>query len=402
MPILSNYNSFNGRHWETGSVHNYFAGRGVKAPHTGQPYSEAFLLGLSGGIVMGYFVFNYEGYDPMPRILTRNTFDPMDTLLERLGGVQEIEHTAKADKAVNLLVESLENGVAPIVWADTYSLPYQNSPELLEEMWAMNPLVVYGYDEPAGTVLIADRANVPLTITTAELAAARGRIKKFKNRILNLDPPNVDKLASAVQMSIWACIKLFTERPPKGGKNSFGFAAYRTWADMLVKTKGRRTWAKEFPAGSALYSGLTESFYYTNLFGQRGAGDRPQYADFLEEAAVLLNRPALAEVGQKFRASGKAWEGLNLALLPDEVEPLRQVRELMIEQDRLFIESGQATLDEQRQIIDQLAAIKAEVTADFPLDEAGIQQLRANIADNVMAIHDIEFDAVMSLQEAMG
>jgi hypothetical protein len=171
---------------------------------------------------------------------------------------------------------------------------------------------------------------------------------------------------------------------------------------MLSKSKGRGSWAKEFPPGSALYTGLTDSFYYTNLFGQQGAADRAQYADFLDEAAVLLNKPALTEVGQKFRVSGQAWQALNLALLPDEVEPLRQARELMIQQNQLFIEGGQSTLDEQRTIDGRLTEIKQQVSADFPLDEAGIQQLREKTADKVMTIHDIEYEAIMALQEAMG
>jgi hypothetical protein len=89
MAVLYDYHHFLGRHWETGSVCNHFAYQGVKAPHTGKPYSEAMLLGISGGIVMGYFSFSYEGYDPQARILTRNTFNPLDTLLERLGVVQK-------------------------------------------------------------------------------------------------------------------------------------------------------------------------------------------------------------------------------------------------------------------------------------------------------------------------
>ena len=402
MPVLSNYNSFNGRHWETGSVHNHYAARGVIAPHTGKPYSEAFFLGLSGGIVMGYFVFNYEGYDPHARILTRNTFDPMDTMLERLGIIQDLQQTAKPENAVRNLVESLEEGVAPIVWADVFSLPYNAISVGLDDMWLMYPIVVYGYDETADTVCIADRAAVPLTVTTAELAQARGKIKKFKHRLLNLDPPNPDKLAAAVQMSIWACIKLFTEKPPKGSKNNFGFAAFRHWAEMLVKTKGRRSWAAEFPPGSALYSGLTSPFFDINTFGKDGAADRDKYADFLDEAAVLLNRPALKEVGQKFRASAQAWEAVNLALLPDHVEPFRRTRELMLRQNRLFIEGGQANLDETRRITAQLDELKREVSADFPLDEAGVQQLKENLADKVTAVHDIEYEAVMMLQEAMG
>ena len=68
MPILENYQQFNGRHWETGTVCNFLAYTGVKAPHTGRPYSEALLMGVSGGAVMGYFSFAYEGYDPHARI----------------------------------------------------------------------------------------------------------------------------------------------------------------------------------------------------------------------------------------------------------------------------------------------------------------------------------------------
>lgn len=403
MPILSNYNNFNGRHWETGSVHNHFAARGFSAPHTDQPYSEAFLLGLSGGIVLGYFVFIYEGYDPHARILTRNTFDPMDTMLERLGVIQDLQHTASPDKAVRNLVDSLEEGVAPIVWADLFSMPYNAIPIAQEEeIWIMYPVVVYGYDKAADKVCIADRSNTPLTVTTAELAQARGKIKKFKHRLLILDPPNTEKLVSAVQMSIWGTIKLYTEKPPKGSKKNFGFTAFKNWADSLVKTKGRRAWAKVFPPGSALYTGLADSYYYTNYFGQNGVADRAQYADFLDEAAVLLNRPTLKEAGQKFRESAKGWEAINMALLPDEVEPLGRTRALMARQHQLFVAEGQESVEERRAISVQLGEIKRQVSADFPLNEAGIQRLKENVADKVMAVHDVEYEAIMMLQEAMG
>ena len=85
MTVLPDYDRFTGRHWETGSVANALAYRGVKAPHTGHHFSEALLMGVSGGAVMGYFNFSYENYDPQTRILTRNTFDPWDTMLSRLG-----------------------------------------------------------------------------------------------------------------------------------------------------------------------------------------------------------------------------------------------------------------------------------------------------------------------------
>ena len=105
MPKLNDYHHFAGRHWETGSIHNHWAYRRFKAPHTQQPYSEALLLGISGGIVMGYFSFAYAGYDPHVAILTRNTFDPMDAILTRLGVEQIILQTTNPKKATQNLVE---------------------------------------------------------------------------------------------------------------------------------------------------------------------------------------------------------------------------------------------------------------------------------------------------------
>jgi len=43
MPTLTRYRQFDGRHWETGSVHNVLAYRGVKAPQ----YSSMACLATS-------------------------------------------------------------------------------------------------------------------------------------------------------------------------------------------------------------------------------------------------------------------------------------------------------------------------------------------------------------------
>src|SRR5688572_17329357 len=128
MPLLDSYEQFDGLHWETGSVRNYLAAVGAKAPHTGQPYTEALLMGISGGAVMGYFSFAYAGYDPHVVILTRNTFDPLDTLLARLGIVQAVQQTSKPETAVANLTEALADGTPAIVWADQYMLPYNALP----------------------------------------------------------------------------------------------------------------------------------------------------------------------------------------------------------------------------------------------------------------------------------
>src|SRR6185503_3971315 len=102
---------FTGRHWETGSIHNALALQGVKAPHTGQPYSEALLLGISGGITFGYFTFEYKGYLPHVAMLTRNTFSPFSTMLERLGIAQDVRQTSKPEISEKNLQDTLASGL---------------------------------------------------------------------------------------------------------------------------------------------------------------------------------------------------------------------------------------------------------------------------------------------------
>ncbi len=265
----------------------------------------------------------------------------------------------------------------------------------------MLPVVVYGYDESEDRAWIADRARVPLTVAASELDTARARVKKDKFRILALEPPNPDKLASAVNAGIWDCIKLYTEKPPKGSKNNFGLAAFRWWAEMLTKPAKMRSWEKEFPAGSKMYAGLTSAFTDINTFGKDGCAERDMYADFLDEAATILSKPALNEVAQQFRESAHAWGTFGNALLPDDVEPLRETRELMLKRHRIFLDKGSAALPEIRQIDVRLKEIKNQVDDDFPLDEGGVVALREQVAGQLLDICAIEEQAVNTLRDAM-
>lgn len=400
MPILDNYQQFDGRHWETGTVCNYLAYTGVTAPHTDQPYSEALLMGVSGGAVMGYFSFAYKGYDPMARILTRNTFNPVDTMLARLGIVQHRQHTANPDKGVKNLVETLEDDEPAIVWADHFSLPYTALPKD-RGMWGMLPILVYGYDETADTVWIADRAPIPLTISTEALHTARARVKKDKFRVLTLEPPSADKLPSAVQAGIWDCLKLYTEKPPKGSKNNFGLAAYHHLAKLLTKPKTRQSWEREFPAGRKMLAGLKEMFNDINTFGKVDYAERDVYADFLDEASDILQKPALKEVAGHFRQSAKAWDAFSKLILPADVPLLGEMAQNLLKQRDLFRSKGSAAVPELKELKEQEKDLLDKAETDFPLDETEVVAFREKMATCLMEIHDIEATAVHALRDAM-
>lgn len=404
MPVLRDYRHFSGRHYETGAVHNILAYQGRAAPHTGAPLSEALLLGVSGGIAFGYFTFEYKGYDPQVALLTRNTFDPLETLLNRLGIARDVLQTASAETAYENLVNVLEGGHPALVWLDKMSLPYTVVP-YDERNWMTGPVVVYGVD--GDTAYVADRSAQPLTVTREALDRARGRVKKDRFRILVLDTPQMDKLSTAVHEGIWQCIRLYTEAPPRGRKESFGLAGLAYWAEMLTNTRNRQSWARYFPPGRRMLAALAGgpaqpgAWDWIKTWGTADGAERGVYADFLDEAAGLLGEPRLEDVAVRFREAAAVWNGLAQAMLPDTVSPLGEIRALKAHKHHLFIEQGDAALDEIREVNAQLELLRATASEAFPLDEAEAAAFREALAERVRQILTIERDAVAALQAAM-
>lgn len=391
MSVLTNYHHFAGRHYETGSLHNIFSYHNI-------PLSEAILLGLSGGITFGYFLFDYEGYDPYFNILTRNTFDPLDTMFDRLGVVRNVLQTTDETRARQNLLNILDQGDPALVWVDFYSMPYNRLPND-ENMWMMNPVVVYGLED--GKVCIADRSSQPLTVDVEKFMQARGRVKKDKYRVMSLEIPDIDKLPTAIQKGIWQCIGLFTEAPPKGSRENFGFAAYEHWFNMLTNTRNKQSWQRFFPAGSRLYAAQKNAIYWIQQWGMADGAERGAYADFLDEAALILGKPALSEVGKTFRRATDEWNVLAKAFLPDDVPLLRETRELMTKQHTIFTEYGDQKMDELRVIDQRLEAIKTAVISEYPMSDSEISAYREQLRSHVETIASLEREAIAQLQEAM-
>jgi hypothetical protein len=399
MAILKDYKAFDGYYFQSGSIRNALEYTGAKAPHTGKPYSEALLFGVSGGMAFGYFYFHYEGYDPHVNILTRNTFNLFEPIMERLGIPYEPKQTTNEEKGRKNLIDALENGDAPIVIADIFSLPYVGL-KFDENYWGMMPMVVYGYEN--GVAYIADRARVGLSVPAEDLDKARARVKKDKFSIFTLGSPNEAKLQSAVTIGIWDCIKLFTENPPKGSKNNFGFAAYEHWQTILSRSGNKASWSKTLPRGRQLFTGLLSAFNFSQLFGkdESRSAERLMMADFLDEAAVILNKPALKGIRPQLEKAGEAWCKLGETLLPDNVPMLKEARDLDIKKHSLFLNKGADSLAERQAIESRLDDLKA-ASVDFPLSEKGVEELQGQIAAQVKDVSAIEQVVIQMMREAM-
>lgn len=399
MTMLPNYHQFEGIGWETGPTHNALDYQGVKAPHTKKPLSEALLFGISGGLVAGYFTFEFPGYDPQFLFLNRFSFDPVTVIYERLGIKATIKQTDKPDKGLANLMAALDSGKPAIVFVDSYHMPYNNLKPGKDD-YGSNTVVVYGYD--GNTVSLADRAKVGLTVSADQLAVARARIKKDKHRVKTLAAPDLDKLPAAIKAGLESCVRNFTGDPPVAPlKGKFGLAAYHKWADLLTGTKEKLSWVKYFPAGARLYSALKNGYQSIEHHGTGGNSSRRMYADFLDEAAVILSTPDLKDVSKQFRAAAKHWDALTRAMLPDSVPALKETRDLLNQNYHLFMEQGGVSLPERQQIGQRLQALRDAVAAEFPMSDSEVTVFREGLREQVMKVHDAEKLAAEALQAAI-
>jgi hypothetical protein len=361
------------------------------------------LLGISGGITTGYFLFHYQAYDPQFVLLTRNTFDPFQALLERMGVAQTILQTTSEKKALSNLLGILEDGRPAIVFAD-YTLLDYNAINKDPGYWAMHPIVVYGHD--GGQAYIADRSSQPLSVSAEMLAAARGRVKKEKYRVIALEAPVAEKLPSAVQQGIWDCIRLFTEAPPHGTRKNFGLSALEHWANMLTNTRNPQGWARYFPDGRGLFSALAGSGVFPGMYewiggwGDGGA-ERGRYADFLEEAAALLDKPVLRIAAEKFRKSHGAWIELRALCLPDQVPLFAEAKQLLNQRYTAFIEEGRVARDRILDINARLKALLDEAGRHFPLTVAETTRFREDMSKQLLVIRELEVEAVKAMKTAI-
>jgi len=399
MPTLPDFSQFAGRYWDTAAIRSALDYQGSTAPHTGAAYSEAMLLGLSGGITFGYFTFHYRGYDPQVNLLTRNSFAPMERIFERMKIPRELRQSTSADRGRKHLLHALEAGYAPIASPDMWSLPYN---ALREDpgMWGGMPLVIFGYEPERGEAYIADRSHVPLTVPSEALDKARSRIKKDRQRLILLGAPAGERLPDAIRQGIADCIALMTEKPPKGSVKNFGLRALQHWADMLAKsTKG--SWAREYASGRTLLAALSSAYTFMGpAFGKTRQAERDVYADFLDEAADALGEDRWRECAAAYRVAGAAWQDLHQRLLPADLPILGETAQLIDRRVQLFKESGTEKLADILACRERLAALKSAAERDFPLDERELRALRAGLHEAVLRVLAAETRAVHALQAA--
>lgn len=397
---LQNFQQFSGVHPETAALRNALAYAGITTPHTGQPYTEAMILGIGGGLGAGYILWEFKEHNARVLVLGfrkewQYPVRYMQRICERLNVLAEVLESGGKGAADKNLRETLAAGQPAITWVDKAHLPYFQLPDSMKGHTG-EVVLVYGLE--GDTVLLADLADVPLTVPMADFVDGRNRIVSYKNRVMRLSPDlkaTVD-LPSVIRAGILDCVEHLSEP-----SDSFSLPTLRKWGRLIVDSKNAKGWRKVFADRLGLYSALRSIYENVVQSGTGGDALRGLYADFLTEAAPVTGIPALNDVAATYRTLAAQWIDLAHAALPDSVPALAETRHLLDQRHNLLMRHGNAAEADMQPLTDQLQAMSSQYNRSFPLADAEIDALFETLSAKLLALYDAEVAAIEKLRAAM-
>lgn len=394
MPDLPH---FPGIHPETTALRAALAHAGVTNPHTGESFTEAMVFGIAGGIGAGVFHFYYAAEDFASfYVAGRHRWHESDAYVsdacQRFGVTPTILESGGKKKAAAQLADAVGASGCAIAWVEMALLAYRGIPSFYAG-GGYHVIPVYSLTETEA--LIGDLTAEPIAIPLDDLAEARARIKKQKNRVLTLAGSQQDfDLRAAVLAGIKACHDGLANARMK----NFTLEAFKTWADRIHGSKGKDSWEQVFPPGHRLLQGLRSVYDFIERYHTGGGLMRPLYAAFFREAAAALDDDAFLPLAEMYADLGRKWSALADAALPDDVAPFRAAKELIARREELFLSQGPAATAEIKDIWTQLTAVEQGMSQDFPLTDTESAELRAALQERILDIYAGEQTA----HEALG
>ena len=184
------------------------------------------------------------------------------------------------------------------------------------------------------------------------------------------------------------------------GIANFGLEAFKKWADMLTNTKNKKGWPNTYKDGPALHRALSSVYKQIELRGFGGSAFRPLYADFLDQSADVLKKPALKKVAEQFREAGAAWHNIALAALPDSIPVLKETRAAFDRRATLLQKPRTAKIDEELDSIrTRLKELRESSAKDLALSPADKLELFSGIRERVLETEAIERAAFTDLNK---
>jgi hypothetical protein len=311
--ILSGYDRFGGIQMGTAAVCNALRHASVNSPISNRPFSETWVNGVCGGPGFLYAVFEYRGWPPILSLALQSRSMPdayVENGISRLNARTSTHETTSRAAARKALEEALANGRAAVCVVDIAALPWYGLPK---EFIGSGPHVVTVAGRDGSSYWVDDWRARPIRIDAEVLADARAAYRKSRNRLITFEPAvnavNGD-FTRALTDAIADTARRYVEPAvPRSFWGNCGFSGLAKWRRLLVDTHDKRGWPTIFAEGPRAYTALQRAYEAIECQVAAGAG-RTLYAQFLDEAAKVLNRPALSAAAGAFRRSARAWSGL--------------------------------------------------------------------------------------------
>jgi hypothetical protein len=298
--LLSSYPHRLGGHCGSGSLRDLLQLHGLD--YGRGPLSEGACFGLAGGL--GFLFIELPGFVP-PFYVVGRTGSMEEDIAEHIGLGLTVEETDDPDAAWDLVKREIDRGHPPMLWADIAKLEYLR----VKMSNTRHDIVVVGYDEDDGVAWVADNDRAELQRCSLEsLARARASngfpgpnrhrtyLYDWPDRLRPADEAITAALRTAVANMHGQDEALGGMDVPTGLPAVQAFAAsYPTWPDAL---------------GDGLDTALGALRVLIVKAGTGGALFRSLHAEFLHDAAVLLEDRALGRLAAHYDELATTWATL--------------------------------------------------------------------------------------------
>lgn len=375
-----------------GGVHPESANIANLVAHLGMPISEAMVLGIGGGLGAGYILWEFANHTS--KVLTlgfRNRSNYLDwttRTLDRLGSMYTVSSTGGARAAHNALDTALDAGRPAIVVPDRHTIGYWHLPPHLDGHGGHQ---VVAYAKVGDGIRLDDRNLAPLTVDRETLDRARARVGSYQNHLWTvLSGPAMRHRPEAVRDGIADCVAHLG-----GDSTSFAVPAWQKWRRLLTDTSSAKGWPQVFAGGSGLVGALLSVWEGVEPVGMTGGHLRGLYADFLDEAAALLDTPALRECAADFRGVAARWHAVAEAALPSDVPEYARLRTLTAAL-AAGVAAGDDGTQERAEAAEELWHLRLEYD-DAPPVAPDFSELAARVGE----VYEAELAAVDRLRKTL-
>jgi len=388
-----------GIHPPTSALTKILKFKQVLNPVTEEPFSEALLLGIGGGLDAGYILYQFN-HLPNPILVLgfRYNWNQTQVLLENLADRLHLDVQFQTFDSSSTAQRALQNAIKrnkpAIVWVDKAKLPYHLTSERMQGQQIKHQVAVYARDGRLWRLYLDDLCSQPIEVREKTFTASRASLSQsnFLMMVFNRSNEiNIQDLREALLQGMQDCATQMT-RPIK----TIGVSNLENWADKLTNYHDHAGWPLVFKDQKDLFPALRRIYEAIKLDGTDGYALRKLYSDFLHESSGILNNPALNAVAGQYLQLSNHWSNLAENALPSRILVFDRFKNLL---NKKYLAYKKQDLQVYEKCHKDLQALEKKIIADFPMKANEVDPLFTRLSSQVQLIAELELSAALRLRD---